>query len=207
MRRSIVPLLLCLTAVHGLYEDQAGQHDWYLQHLGGIEYAEFAFKSRERVFLAAETNVVASLDLRDGSVAWRQVLAESEAVSAIALLPKPAAIATLSSSGKHLQLWQAHDGGLLWDQMLDSQQRGRPQDMTPQLLVIPDLTADSASELAIFANGELQVCFMHAFMELADVPHCTSLCGPFHAQCWNRAPSSYQNIAIFQSFLKGAIRL
>ncbi len=158
--------ILFPTTAYGLYEDQAGQSDWYQQHIGGISHAEFAFKSRERIFLATESNVVASLDLRDGSIAWRQVLAESDSVEAVALLPKPAAFASLSSGGRHLRLWQAHDGGLLWEQLVETKQQSQPQNAGAQLLVLPDVTGDGASELAVFANGGLQVqTLMHALLK------------------------------------------
>lgn len=59
-------LLLLWPVVQAIFEDQAGQSDWYQQHIGGVSLAEFAFRSRERVFLATDSDVVASLDLRDG---------------------------------------------------------------------------------------------------------------------------------------------
>lgn len=165
--KCIVCLLLLLpwTTVLAIYEDQAGQTDWYQQHIGGVSFAEFAFRSRERVFVATDSNVVASLDLRDGSVAWRQVLAASDTVEALGLLPKPAAVVTLSSdreNGEYLRLWQAHDGALLWEQLLDwtvSEQPRATASATakPALLVLPDVTRDGASELAFFAHGQLLV--------------------------------------------------
>ncbi|KAK9816030.1 hypothetical protein WJX74_010737, partial [Apatococcus lobatus] len=169
--KCLVGLVLFLhwIQVQAIFEDQAGQNDWYQQHIGGVSFAEFAFRSRERVFLATEANVVSSLDLRDGSIAWRQVLVESDTVKALALLPKPPAVATLSASGpseEYLRLWQAHDGGLLWERLVEglhSEQTSATAAAAaavtakPALLVLPDVTGDGASELAVFAQRQLQV--------------------------------------------------
>lgn len=70
----LAALLGLLTAVHALFEEQAGVVDWYKENVGKVTHAEFAFRGRERVFLGTAAGVVASLDTRDGSVAWRQVL-------------------------------------------------------------------------------------------------------------------------------------
>ena len=67
-------LLIALSGTaDAIFEEQAGQVDWNKQNIGRILHAELAFRGRERVFVATSEGVVASLDTRDGSIAWRQV--------------------------------------------------------------------------------------------------------------------------------------
>ena len=66
-------VLLLLPFAHALYEEQAGILDWHKSNLGAVNHAQFAPRGRERVFVATEAAVVASLDTKDGSIVWRQV--------------------------------------------------------------------------------------------------------------------------------------
>ena len=92
---------LCLCSqVQGIYEEQAGQYDWHNSQIGKVTNAKFAFRSKSRAFVSTEAGVVAALDLRDGSVLWRQVLEQSEQIDQLVLLPKPAAVATLSAQSR-----------------------------------------------------------------------------------------------------------
>lgn len=90
-------LTCCFVSTAAIFEEQAGEYDWHRQQIGRITIAQFAARSRSRAFVATEAAVVAALDLRDGSVIWRQVLEESEHIQQLVLLPKPAAVATLST--------------------------------------------------------------------------------------------------------------
>lgn len=93
-------LLLCLPGtVHSLYEEQAGQYDWHLRLLGRASKAVFAPRGRPRVYVATEEGVLASLNARDGSIVWRQVLPEGDSLLQLAVSPKPAAVVTLSAQG------------------------------------------------------------------------------------------------------------
>ena len=58
---------------HALYEEQAGFLDWHKENIGRVTHAQFAFRGREKVFVATASSVVASLETKDGSIAWRQV--------------------------------------------------------------------------------------------------------------------------------------
>lgn len=74
MRRAFIgAVLLLLPLVQAICEEQAGFLDWHLSNIGAVKYAQFAPRGRERVFVATQAAVVASLDTRDGSIAWRQV--------------------------------------------------------------------------------------------------------------------------------------
>ena len=102
MRASLwaVAALCIFSSVHAIFEEQAGQYDWHRTQIGKVTSAKFAFRSRSRVYVTTDAGVVAALDLRDGSVIWRQVLEEDEPIEQLVLLPKPAAIATLSGHGR-----------------------------------------------------------------------------------------------------------
>lgn len=98
---ALITLLLLGSAAwltQAMYEEQAGKYDWKLEQIGKVSKAQFAFRGRSRVFVATEAAVVAALDLKNGEVAWRQILSPTETVDQLFLLPRPAAVATLSSS-------------------------------------------------------------------------------------------------------------
>lgn len=66
-------VFLLFRLVSALYEEQAGFLDWHKENVGSVKYAHFAPRGRERVFVATEAAVIASLDTKDGSIVWRQV--------------------------------------------------------------------------------------------------------------------------------------
>lgn len=147
---------LCLLAVaiiaHAVFEDQAGQYSWHRDFVGEIRQTLFAFKGRDRAFVSTEANVVASINLRQGDIVWRQVLAAGDSIDAIALVPKPACVLSLSQQGRHLRAWHAGDGVLLWESLLG----GSPSGNTA-LRVLQDVTGDGSSDIALLAGGKLQV--------------------------------------------------
>ena len=79
-RRELVAALGPLLALAALStgsalitEQQLGAVDWYRQYLGRVTHAVFAPANRPRVYVASEAGAVAALNLRNGSVVWRQV--------------------------------------------------------------------------------------------------------------------------------------
>ena len=104
------------------------------QSLGGVRQARFALKGRARVFVTTAAGALASLDLRTGDVAWRRVLAPGDGLDALALLRRPAAVATLSGGGAVARAWQASDGGLLWDRAACAPGEAGPGAAAPALL-------------------------------------------------------------------------
>jgi len=69
-------LSLLIGSGSALFEEQAGFLDWHKENIGSVTHAHFAFRGRERVFVATSSAVIASLDTKDGSIAWRQVINE-----------------------------------------------------------------------------------------------------------------------------------
>ena len=161
MRSRILPSvlgLLCLgllAPAHAIYKEQAEQHSWYQQHIGKVKHALYAFKGRDRLFVSTEKSVIASLDLRDGRIIWRQVLLPDEEVEGIALTPKPAAVVSLTRKGQTLRAWHAGDGTLIWESILASTESA--VESPGQLLVLPDVTGDGSTDIAVLGGSKLQV--------------------------------------------------
>lgn len=153
--------LFCLGSlipVHAIYQEQAEQHSWYQQHLGKVNKAMYAYKGRDRVFVSTEQSVIASLDLRDGKIIWRQVLLPDDTVEAIALTPKPAAVVSLSKRGQTLRAWHAGDGVLLWESPLMAEVGDTTAGASPgQLVVLADVTGDGSADIAVLGGKKLQV--------------------------------------------------
>ena len=105
-------LLLALVPAWAIFEDQAGSFDWYRSYVGPITDAQLG--SKPRVFIASSQNVVGSLNLRDGSIAWRKLL--DGAVDGIALVEEASLVLSLSD-GK-LRAFDQAEGGLRWEQQL-----------------------------------------------------------------------------------------
>ena len=140
-------LLAWAIAAHALFEDQAGQYSWQKEFVGDIRQALFAFKGRDRLFVGTAANALASLDLRKGGLIWRQTLTPDDAIAGIALVPKPASVVSLSAQG--LRAWRAGDGALLWAAALEGS--------GGSLRVLPDVTGDGSSDIAVLAGGRLKV--------------------------------------------------
>ena len=105
-------LLLALVPAWAIFEDQAGSFDWYRSYVGPITDAQLG--SKPRVFIASSQNVVGSLNLRDGSIAWRKLL--DGPLDGIALVEEASLVLSLSE-GK-LRAFDQAEGGLRWEQQL-----------------------------------------------------------------------------------------
>ena len=57
---------ICLAPALAIYEEQAGEHDWLLQHVGHVQHA--ALGSGDQLIVGTEANAVASLGLDTGAV-------------------------------------------------------------------------------------------------------------------------------------------
>ena len=70
---SLLALAALPTGSALITEQQLGAVDWYRQYLGRVIHAVFAPANRPRVYVASEAGALAALNLRNGSVVWRQV--------------------------------------------------------------------------------------------------------------------------------------
>ena len=72
---AIAPLLalaMLAPASALITEQQLGAVDWHRQYLGRVTDAVFAPANRPRVYVATEAAAIVALNLRNGSIVWRQ---------------------------------------------------------------------------------------------------------------------------------------
>lgn len=150
-------LSVCTSA---LYEDQAGGVDWHQQHVGPISSAAL-HKLKPRLFVATTRGVVASLNLRDGSIAWRKLL-DDGADSTLLLEHAPLLLSASASSCK-LRAWDQIEGGLQWESALSGQQQ---QQRRPSLTLLQDRT------VAVLCGGALSV----GDQAIGKIEQCPSQC-------------------------------
>ena len=100
----------------GLYEDQVGFFDWRQSYLGKVKFSFFdvSTHSSKRLFVGTESNVVAALNSRTGSIIWRQVLEEKEG-KLDSLLYRDNTLISSSNAGKFIRSWDTSNGALLWE--------------------------------------------------------------------------------------------
>lgn len=100
----------------GLYEDQVGFFDWRQSYLGKVKFSFFdvSTHSSKRLFVGTESNVVAALNSRTGSIIWRQVLEEKEG-KLDSLLYRDNILISSSNAGKFIRSWDTSNGALLWE--------------------------------------------------------------------------------------------
>ena len=111
-------LLLLLRPTAAMFEDQADNIDWYRQNLGRATHALFHSANTQRLaIIATELSVLAALDLRSGSIAWRQVLPVGESVTALQTNGKVLLSLSSTPAGAFVRLWSMQ-GALLWDALL-----------------------------------------------------------------------------------------
>lgn len=149
-------LLFAACDVHGIFEEQAGENDWHAEFIGQATATHVL--GRDRIAVATASNVIAVLSSTTGDIVWRQVLHSSDQLQHIAVLSKPAAVLSLSSSGTVLRAWQQTDGSLLWEQYLPA--RSPPAKLSA-LSVIPEATAGGGQKVIVTTAGGSKVCHSH----------------------------------------------
>ena len=156
MQTGLCPgLLLLFTAsvAFGLYEEQAGENDWHSEFVG--QATDTLVSGKDRFVVSTTFNVLASLSLDTGKLAWRQVLHESDQLQSFTVISKPAAVISLSSSGSLLRAWRADDGALLWEKYI----KAASQDTdVVALAALPEASFGGGESIAVVAQGNIQVC-------------------------------------------------
>ena len=102
----------------GLYEDQVGLFDWRQSYLGKVKFSFFdvSTHSSKRLFVGTESNVIAAVNSRTGSIIWRQVLEEKEG-KLDTLFYRDNTLISSSNSGKFVRSWDTSNGALLWESL------------------------------------------------------------------------------------------
>lgn len=113
-------LFYCLAySVNALYEDQVGKFDWKQSYVGRVIHSSVDTPAK-RVYVATEDNVVASMNLVDGSLLWRKVL-ESDIYGKIRTFYVGNDVITLSGSGPYLlRGWSSKSGLLTFEWVITS---------------------------------------------------------------------------------------
>eukprot|EP00898_Chlorokybus_atmophyticus_P007941 jgi/Chlat1/8148/Chrsp76S00608 len=149
-----VASLLLLTPVFGLYEDQIGHIDWHQQHIGKVTTVLFpGVGSRKRVVVATEQSVLATLNLRDASIVWRQVFAEHDPIDKVLLAKKT--IVSISSHGQRVRAWSLLDGALIWEHLIISTSDLHVQPSHEDAVLIT--LDDGTDALSVLAGGSIQL--------------------------------------------------
>ncbi|KAA6420005.1 MAG: ER membrane complex subunit 1-like [Trebouxia sp. A1-2] len=148
-------VLLTATAAVGLYEEQAGENDWHSEFVGQAINTQVSDK--DRLIVSTSSNVLASLSLNTGKIAWRHIFHETDQLQSFTVLSKPAAVISLSSSGSVLRAWRADDGALLWEKYLEAaSQRVRKAAVTA-LSSLAEVAFGSGEGIAIVTDGSIEV--------------------------------------------------
>ncbi|XP_060519442.1 ER membrane protein complex subunit 1 [Cylas formicarius] len=113
--RSIYKVQVFLTIlIHltvALYEDQVGKFDWKRSFVGKVKYVSFEAK---KIIVATEENVLASLNLKNGNIQWRQLLEDPKECQ-IELLHVTRDVITVSGTKNAwlVRYWDLNTGTLL----------------------------------------------------------------------------------------------
>ncbi|XP_063965131.1 ER membrane protein complex subunit 1-like [Lytechinus pictus] len=110
-------LLTGLQFSSALFEDQIGKFDWRHQYVGSVKFSAFEqSKHRRQLYVATESNVLASINLA-GQLNWRHIFqsGHSGVINSMLYSSADAGIITLSGGGRLLRLWNATTGYLKWE--------------------------------------------------------------------------------------------
>uniref|UniRef100_A0A224YDN7 ER membrane protein complex subunit 1 n=1 Tax=Rhipicephalus zambeziensis TaxID=60191 RepID=A0A224YDN7_9ACAR len=125
LSRLLLAVLVAISTVrlsqfgaYALYEDQAGKLDWRQRFIGKplFVYADHSsVGSNQRIVVATEKNVLASLNTRNGALTWRQVLEHDGSMHAVS---SSGDLITVSGNAPYVRAWDVHTGVLQWEKTL-----------------------------------------------------------------------------------------
>lgn len=126
--RSIYTIQLLIFIIHftsGLYEDQIGKFDWKRSFIGKVKYAKFDVK---RLIVVTEENVLASLNIKNGNILWRQLL-ENSNTKEVKYLHLGKDIITISGglNNWYVRSWDINNGILLSEWVLQVENTVDPE--------------------------------------------------------------------------------
>ncbi|XP_043531790.1 ER membrane protein complex subunit 1 isoform X1 [Chiloscyllium plagiosum] len=104
-----------------IYEDQVGKFDWRRQYVGKPRFAHFdtPTQNARKLMVTTENNVIASLNLRNGEIIWRQVDKQGPEGNVDLMLFHGQDALTVSGRGRLLRSWDMNVGGLNWEILLE----------------------------------------------------------------------------------------
>lgn len=109
-------LQLCLlwTASQAIYQDQLGKFDWHRQQLGKLEFVALSSK-KSRLLGTTVEGVVSNINLRDGSIVWRQKM--EDRILDLFVYERENLMLTLTS--RQMIGWDLMDGSAKWEVPLE----------------------------------------------------------------------------------------
>lgn len=118
--KSNVFIICCVAYLaNALYEDQVGKFDWKQSYVGKVIYSSIDSASKS-VFVATEDNVVASINLLDGTLKWRKVL-ETSNYGKIQAFSVGNEVVTVSGIGPYLvRGWNLRSGFMTYEWVISS---------------------------------------------------------------------------------------
>lgn len=112
----LIFFLVCASTIQCLYQDQVGKFDWRKQFIGIPKYV-YSHPGTGNLILGTESNVIASLNERDGTILWRQLLPKDCHLDHVSILKSnddhlEYLIRTSCSdeTGKLSQIWNPNNG-------------------------------------------------------------------------------------------------
>lgn len=110
---------------NALREDQLGTYDWHLKFVGDVRFVSFLTGENDRnkvLVTTQDSNIIAALDQKDGTIEWRATLDESDAVDYASLVSatthtrdEQKFLLVQSSSGKFIRALDIEDGSMIWE--------------------------------------------------------------------------------------------
>ncbi|CAD6198417.1 unnamed protein product [Caenorhabditis auriculariae] len=109
-----------------IFEDQAGKFDWRKQFVGCPTSVRFdrAERGSDRLILTTREDLIASLSLNTGEIAWRKLMEKRDEWSSnapIATAVDEDNIYSVVDSGRILRVWRKADSALVWQKVLSDE--------------------------------------------------------------------------------------
>uniref|UniRef100_A0A1B6DQ56 ER membrane protein complex subunit 1 n=1 Tax=Clastoptera arizonana TaxID=38151 RepID=A0A1B6DQ56_9HEMI len=155
-----------------LYEDQIGKFDWKQNYLGKLKFSRIDSKSAiKRIVVATEENIVASLALRTGDIAWRHILERGDQ-GIIQLLHTDSEVVTVAGTGPFIvREWSINSGFLINEWTIQSEKSDKIKWAAYQrkLYQINIKTTKSIDIIVYSINSNAQVTSYSLPVDAADI--------------------------------------
>lgn len=109
-RTAVVVAAFALRLAHALFEDETGQYEWLVQHIGEPTALAYNAQASDRVVVSSAAGVVASVLLKDGTMQWRRI-ASTDGIHFLRAGSKGISSATRKGN---VQIWKSNTGDLTW---------------------------------------------------------------------------------------------
>ena len=110
---------------NALREDQLGTYDWHLKFVGDVQFVSFLTETKndrnKLIVTTNDSNIIASLNQKEGAIEWRVTLDESDTVDHASLVSattntnQQKSLLVLSSKGKFIRALDIEDGSMIWE--------------------------------------------------------------------------------------------